>query len=303
MKNKVIVITGPTAVGKTKISIEVAKYFNTDLINADAYQIYQKMDIGTAKPSELEKEGVKHHFMDFLDPIKEYSISEYQREVRKLINEMHSQNKIVILVGGSGLYIDTIIKNYNFNEEKRSEDFEKQFSHYSNDELHDILKKIDVETAKTIHPNNRKRVLRAIELHNYPVSKDSRSQAKDFYYETLCIFLSDNRETLYERINKRVDKMIENGLVEEVKNIGINNFSKTSQVAIGYKEIIEYLKGNISLEEATEDIKKNSRHYAKRQFTWFKNKTDSTIINVDADLLSNTIQEVILQINNFLNKS
>lgn len=298
--NKVIVITGPTAVGKTKISIGVAKYFNTDLINADAYQIYKKMNIGTAKVTDEERQNVTHHFLDFLNPSEEYSISQYQKDVRNLIDKMHSENKIPILVGGSGLYIDTVIKDYRFNEEKRSNDFEKKYQNYSNDELHKILESIDNEAASTIHPNNRKRVLRAIELSNSLVNKDSRSLAKDFYYDTLCIFLSDERDILYERINNRVDKMIDDGLVEEVNKIGIENFSKTSKVAIGYKEIIDYLEGKNSLEISVENIKKNSRHYAKRQFTWFKNKTDSKIINVDINNLDKTLETVILEIEKFL---
>lgn len=300
---KVVVITGPTAVGKTKISLGVAKHFSTDLINADAYQIYKKMDIGTAKPTVLERENIVHHFMDFLDPSSEYSISEYQKEVRNLIDKMHHEDKLPILVGGSGLYIDTVIRDYRFEEERRNDELENKYRDFTNDELHNILKKMDYEVSKKIHPNNRKRVLRAIELCNSSSSKNSRSQAKDFYYETLCIFLSDERNELYERINKRVDLMIENGLVDEIREIGIDNFSKTSKVAIGYKEIIDYLEGNNSLEEAIENIKKNSRHYAKRQFTWFKNKTDSIIVNVDVNDLSVTLNKVIFEIEKFLNKS
>ena len=217
---KVVIITGPTAVGKTKISIAVAKHLNTDLINADAYQIYKNMNIGTAKVTESEKQNVIHHFLDFLEPNKEYSISEYQKDVRKLIDQMHSENKLPILVGGSGLYIDTVIKDYRFDEEKRNVNFEEQYLEYSNEELHNVLERLDKESAEKIHPNNRKRVLRAIELSNSTVNKDSRSLAKDYYYDALCIFLSDERETLYDRINKRVDVMIENGLVDEVKEIG-----------------------------------------------------------------------------------
>ena len=213
---------------------------------------------------------------------------------------MHKENKLPILVGGSGLYIDTVIKDYRFDEEKRNVNLEEQYQDYSNEELHNVLERLDKESAEKIHPNNRKRVLRAIELSNSTVNKDSRSLAKDYYYDALCIFLSDERETLYDRINKRVDAMIENGLVDEVKKIGLENFSRTSKVAIGYKEIIDYLEGNNSLEKSIEDIKKNSRHYAKRQFTWFKNKTDSKIINVDIDNLDNTLADVISEIEKFL---
>lgn len=294
---KVIVITGPTAVGKTKLSIEIAKRLKTDIINADAYQVYRKMNIGTAKPTKEEMQKVHHHLIDILDPRETFSISDYQRIVRTLIEKMKTENKVPLLVGGSGLYIDAVIKNYNFNEEKRCDE---NYNKYTNSELHQILKDLDCEMASKIHPNNRKRLIRAIELAQQPYFKNSRSLEKDFYYDVLCIFLNDNRNSLYQRINNRVDQMIKHGLVEEVRQIGIENFSITSKVAIGYKEMIEYLKGNIDLDEAIELIKKNSRHYAKRQYTWFKNKVSSTIVPINLDDFNHTIDEVEKIINNFL---
>lgn len=295
---KVVVITGPTAVGKTKLSVEIAKYFNTDLINADAYQVYKEMNIGTAKVTAFEMQGIKHHLLSFLDSKDEFSISDYQKYVRNIIDNMN--DKLPIMVGGSGLYIDSVVRDYHFDEEKRDDD--SKYDDLSNDELYDILLKKDVDLANKIHKNNRKRVIRAIELSNYPENKISRSNREVFVYDTLCIFLSDDREKLYNRINERVDKMINDGLVEEVKKIGINNFSITSKAAIGYKEIIDYLEGKISLEEAIELIKKNSRHYAKRQFTWFKNKTESIIINVDIDNFDNTIENAKNIITDFLTR-
>ena len=294
---KVIVITGPTAVGKTKLSIEIAKRLKTDIINADAYQVYRKMNIGTAKPTKEEMQKVHHHLIDILDPRETFSISDYQRIVRTLIEKMKTENKVPLLVGGSGLYIDAVIKNNNFNEENRCDE---NYNKYTNSELHQILKDLDCEMASKIHPNNRKRLIRAIELAQQPYFKNSRSLGKDFYYDVLCIFLNDNRDSLYQRINNRVDQMIKHGLVEEVKQIGIENFSITSKVAIGYKEMIEYLKGNIDLDEAIELIKKNSRHYAKRQYTWFKNKVSSTIVPINLDDFNHTIDEVEKIINNFL---
>ena len=294
---KVIVITGPTAVGKTKLSIEIAKRLNTDIINADAYQIYRRMNIGTAKPNKEEMKMVSHHLIDIIDPKETFSISDYQILVRALIDKMKTENKVPILVGGSGLYIDAVIKNYNFNEAKRCDE---KYNNYTNNELHQLLQNLDYDTAKKIHPNNRKRLVRAIELEQQPCFKDSRSLGKDFYYNVLCIFLNDDRDTLYQRINNRVDQMIKDGLIEEVRQIGIENFSMTSRVAIGYKEVIEYLKGNITLDDAIELIKKNSRHYGKRQYTWFKNKTSSIIVNIDLDDFSHTIDEVEQIINNFL---
>ena len=296
--DKVVVITGPTAVGKTKLSIAIAKKFKTELINADAYQVYKKMNIGTAKPTVEEQDNVIHHLLDYLEPTDEFSISDYQRIVRNVIDEMNKKNKLPILVGGSGLYIDSVINEYHFDEEKRA--LSNEYDELTNDELHKILEDLDFDASTKIHPNNRKRVLRAIELAKYPDNKDSRSKRDVPYYDTLCIFLSDDREKLYDRINKRVDQMIDVGLVEEVKNIGLQNFSRTSKVAIGYKEIIEYLIGNISLDEAIELIKKNSRHYAKRQFTWFNNKTKSIIVNVNVNDFNQTILEVEKLINEFI---
>ena len=297
--NKVVVITGPTAVGKTKLSVEIAKRFNTDLINADAYQVYKKMNLGTAKPTFEEQQNIKHHLVDYLETTDEFSISDYQKIVRQVIDEMTKNNKLPILVGGSGLYIDSVVNEYHFDEEKRVESTE--YDNLTNEELHKVLEDLDYDASTKIHPNNRKRVLRAIELANYPQNKNSRSLRDVPYYDTLCIFLSDDREKLYDRINKRVDQMFDAGLVEEVKNIGLENFSRTSKVAIGYKEIIEYLVGNISLEESKELIKKNSRHYAKRQFTWFNNKTKSIIVNVDVENFDNTILEVENLIKEFTN--
>ena len=298
--NKVVVITGPTAVGKTKMSLEIARRFNTDIINSDAYQIYTKMDIATAKPTKEELSLVKHHFMDFLDPSCEYSIADYQKSVRSLIDEMHSLGKLPLLVGGSGLYIDSVIKDYRFIDEARDDVLEKEYENLSNEELHDILKDKDLDLANKIHANNRNRVLRAIALSNSETDKSERTKSDNFVYDTLIIFLSDDREKLYDRINKRVDKMIDDGLLDEIKSIGLDNFSKTSSKAIGYKEMLDHFNGVISLDDAIFEIKKNSRHYAKRQFTWFKNKTDSKIVNVDVENFENTINEVEALIKDFL---
>ncbi len=298
---KVIVITGPTAVGKTKLSIEIAKRLQTDIINGDAYQIYQKMNIGTAKPTEDEKQGVTHHYMDFLDPSKTYSIAEYQKGVRECIEELTSKNKIPLIVGGSGLYIDSVIKNYQFLEEKRNND-QNEYDSLTNEELHQVLANLDPDKASEIHPNNRKRVLRAIELISSSVDKTSRSKKNELVYDALIIFLNDNRESLYDRINKRVDKMLADGLIEEVKNIGINNYSMTSKVAIGYKEVIQYLNNEIDYNEMVELIKKNSRHYAKRQFTWFKNQDNCQVVNINLEDFNKTIDEVYNLITLFLNK-
>ena len=298
---KVIVITGPTAVGKTKLSIEIAKRLQTDIINGDAYQIYQKMNIGTAKPTDDEKQGVIHHYMDFLDSSKTYSIAEFQKGVRECIDDLTSKNKVPLIVGGSGLYIDSVIKNYQFLEEKRSNE-QSKYDSLTNEELHQVLANLDPDKASEIHPNNRKRVLRAIELISSNVDNTSRSKKNELVYDALIIFLNDNRESLYDRINKRVDKMLANGLIEEVKNIGINNYSMTSKVAIGYKEVIQYLNNEIDYNEMVELIKKNSRHYAKRQFTWFKNQDNCQVVNINLEDFNKTIDEVYNLITVFLSK-
>ena len=298
---KVIVITGPTAVGKTKLSIEIAKRLRTDIINGDAYQIYQKMNIGTAKPTDDEKQGVIHHYMDFLDSSKTYSIAEFQKGVRECIDDLTSKNKVPLIVGGSGLYIDSVIKNYQFLEEKRSNE-QSKYDSLTNEELHQVLANLDPDKASEIHPNNRKRVLRAIELISSNVDNTSRSKKNELVYDALIIFLNDNRESLYDRINKRVDKMLADGLIEEVKNIGINNYSMTSKVAIGYKEVIQYLNNEIDYNEMVELIKKNSRHYAKRQFTWFKNQDNCQVVNINLEDFNKTIDEVYNLITVFLSK-
>lgn len=298
--HKVVVITGPTAVGKTKLSIAIAQRFRTDIINGDAYQIYKNMDIGTAKPSMAERQGVPHHMMDILSPSKVYSIADYQRDVRKCIDELVAVGKLPLLVGGSGLYIDAVIKDYRFEAEKRKDNQEEVYQHLSDEELHQYLTKLDKDAASHIHPHNRKRVLRAIELASSSVSKDSRAHREQFYCETLVIFLNDKREDLYRRIDQRVIKMIDDGLIEEVSSIGEDNFSQTSRVAIGYKECLSYLRGEISRLEMIEQIQKNSRHYAKRQFTWFKNKTSAKIVDIDPTDFGKTIEGVQNLVSHFI---
>lgn len=301
--DKVVVITGPTAVGKTKLSIAIAQRLHTEIINGDAYQVYQKMDIGTAKPNEKERRGITHHLLSYVDPASEYSVADYQRDVRNCIRDLLKRKKIPLIVGGSGLYIDAVIKDYRFYEKKRAfDDSETIYQSVSNEELYRILQQLDSEVAKRIHPNNRKRVLRAIEQCKSPIEKDSRSHRNDYHYETLLIFLNDDRMSLYSRINQRVDEMIQQGLIDEVKAIGISGFSLTSQAAIGYKECLSYLQGEISLENMIELIKQHSRHYAKRQFTWFKNKTDAIVVDVNLNHFEETIEQVYNLILQFMHQ-
>lgn len=297
MKNKVIVITGPTAVGKSKISLKIANHFKTELINGDAYQVYRGMNIGTAKISENEQKQIKHHLLDILDPKETFSVSDYQKLVRSIIDQMHRESLLPIIVGGSGLYIDSVIRNYQFNAPKRSEDL--MYENLSNEELHKILEELDYDASLKIHANNRKRVLRAIELAKTN-DFSSRTLRNEFVYDALVIFLNDDREKLYNRINLRVDQMFEDGLLEEVKKLYPDGLSLTSKGAIGYKELFEYFDGTISLEEAKNKIKQNSRHYAKRQLTWYRNQDHTTIVNINPDDLNETVSLLVNLINEFL---
>lgn len=297
---KVIVITGPTGVGKTKFSIELAKELNTEIINGDAYQIYKYMNIGTAKPTEAEKQDIPHHLMDFLDPLESFSICDYQKLVRDKIEEFHNKEMIPIITGGSGLYIDSVLYDYRFTEDARNIEDEKKYDYLSNDELHNILKTLNPESADKIHPNNRKRVLRAIELAESGTNKEDRNQKHNKMYDFLLIFLNDDREVLYERINNRVDEMITNGLLEEVKSLYPDKLSNQAVKAIGYQEIYDYLDNKISLEEAINLIKQHSRNYAKRQMTWYRNRENVQEVFINVNNLEETKNKLINIVNEFV---
>ena len=288
---KVIIITGPTAVGKTKLSIEVAKYFNMPLINGDAYQIYKHLSILTAKPTIFEMENVHHYLMDELDPMNSFSIYDYQKLVRNLIEKID----LPIIVGGSGLYIDSVIYDYRFSD---NNSYKFNDEGLSNEELHEILTKLDEENAAKIHPNNRKRVIRAIELAKTQNSAE-RSQNHNLVYEPLIICLSLERDVLYERINKRVLEMINNGLIEEVQN-DRNKIGFQASKAIGFNDVCNYLDGVISKEEMIDNIQKASRHYAKRQLTWYRNHPNTLMIDVNLDNYEETIKNAINKITEFL---
>lgn len=289
--DKVLIITGPTGTGKTKLSIEIAKYFNTEIINGDAYQVYRNMNILTAKITKEEKEGIKHHLFDIIDPSEEYSVACYQKNVRSLIDDFIQRKKLPLIVGGSGLYLDSVIYDYNFSSEKRNNDLDEKYSNLTNEELHQILEKLDLTASQKIHMNNRKRVLRAIEL------AESGNIINEFnntlLYDVKIIYLDDERETLYEVLNNRVDKMVEDGLLEEVKKLMDTNVSLTAKGAIGYKELVPYFNNEISLDEALDEIKKNTRHLAKRQGTWFRRKDNIDFIKIDRNNFNNTVNEVI----------
>lgn len=290
---KVIIIAGPTGVGKTKLSLALAKHFQTNLINGDAYQMYQGLDILTAKPSKEELSEATHFLMDTLKPDADYTIYNYQTDVRNLIE----QQDLPLIVGGSGLYTDSVIYDYRFPDNNYSFDD----TNYTNEELHQLLKELDPINAENIHPNNRKRVKRAIELAQMS-SLTERSQKNTLVYEPLILFLNLDRELLYDRINKRVLAMLENGLLEEVKSDRSQIGFQLSK-AIGYNDAINYLDGMISYDEMIDNIQKATRHYAKRQLTWYRKHPNTVFLDVKLDDFDSTINEAINLINEFLEKS
>ena len=288
---KVIVVVGPTAVGKTKISIELAKHYNIQIISGDSVSIYKRLDIGSAKPSLEEMDGVKHYLVDILDPKDEYSVCDFQRDARKIIDE----NELSLICGGTGLYIESVLYNYEFEAKKRDLDFYKKYEEYNNEELYNILLSLDPNIDRTkLHPNNRKRVLRAIEVClDLNKSIHSFDKKNEKMYDYFICYLSSDRSLLYDRINKRVDKMIEDGLIDEVKRLYDDGIKPH---AIGYQEFVPYFEGEKDLDTVVDEIKKNTRHLAKRQETWFKNQMDSHFYIVDFDNPSNTIEKIIKDI-------
>lgn len=275
-------LIGPTAVGKTKLSIELAKRLNAEIISGDSMQIYKEMDIGTAKISNAEMEGVPHHLIDIKEPDEDFSVAEFQQLVRNLITEIASRGKLPMIVGGTGLYIQSVIYDYQFSESPSDENYRKRLEQMASSEgvevVHNLLKQVDPQSAEKIHPNNVRRVIRALEVYHSSgktATESQEKQAGELIYDTALIGLTMDRDILYERINFRVDEMMNIGLLEEVTSLyekGIKNCQSIQ--AIGYKEIYQYLDGNISLEESIEQLKQNSRRYAKRQLTWFRNKMD-----------------------------
>ena len=296
---KVIVVVGPTGVGKTRMGVALAKYFNGEVISGDSMQIYKAMDIGTAKVTSEEMKGVVHHLIDIKDPTENYSVKDFQDEVRLKIKEITSRGKLPIIVGGTGLYIKAALYDYEFGESQMDhQEYIDKYQAYSNKELYDLLNKIVETSAKELHPNNRQRVLRAIAIYESTGIKKSETLAKqnhELVYDAEFIGLTLEREALYERINQRVDLMMEQGLLQEIDGLMKKNYSKNlqSMKAIGYKEWFDYYQGTQTLEETLELIKKNSRNYAKRQYTWFNNQIPVKWFNVNLENFDQTIKTVI----------
>ncbi|WHY02558.1 tRNA (adenosine(37)-N6)-dimethylallyltransferase MiaA [Neobacillus sp. DY30] len=300
-KQKLLVIIGPTAVGKTKLSIELAKLYNGEIISGDSMQIYRSMDIGTAKIKPEEMEEIPHHLIDIKEPDESFSVAEFQQLVREKITDIASKGKLPIIVGGTGLYIQSVIYDYQFSEAPADEAFrlqlEERAKEIGNEALHQELTKVDPESASQIHPNNVRRVIRALEIFHCTgkiMSDYQNNQQPDLLYETALIGLTMEREKLYERINMRVDMMIAEGLLDEVSMLHKQGLRDCQSIqAIGYKEIYDYLDGKVSLEIAVENLKQNSRRYAKRQLTWFRNKMEVKWFDMtDVVNLSKKITEI-----------
>lgn len=295
MNRKLLILAGPTAVGKTAISIKLAQKLNGEIISADSMQIYKYMDIGSAKISEEEKQGIKHYLLDFLSPKEEFSVAQFKEMATEAINSIYTNNKLPMIVGGTGFYIDSLILNYNFANTFKDENYRNYLKDLANekgkDYVHSLLKDVDIESYNRLYPNDLKRVIRALEVYKLTGKTISQFNAEqdiyDIPYDVSYFVLTMNRAKLYERINERVDIMIENGLIEEVKMLKSMGCTPDMQSmkGIGYKEILYYLNGELTLQEAIELIKKESRHYAKRQLTWFRK--DKRAIWIDKDEFEN----------------
>ena len=277
-KQFVVVICGPTASGKTSLSVELAKELDAEIVSADSMQIYKGMDIATAKPTVEERQGIPHHLMDFLDPSEGFSVADYVRLAREKISDIASRGKLPMIVGGTGLYISSLINNIQFEESECDyayrEELRQLAEEKGNGRLLDMLREIDPETAATLHENNQSRVIRALEVYRTTgktmsqLQKESRTIPSP--YEPCMIALDYDRSQLYDRINRRVDIMLRDGLIEEAREFYEAEDYPTAAQAIGYKELLPYLKGEQTLETCVEKLKQETRKYAKRQLTWFR---------------------------------
>jgi len=284
MKKPLIILTGPTAVGKTKASIGLAKALNGEIISADSMQVYKYMNIGSAKIRPEEMQGIKHYLIDELEPDEEFHVARFQEMAKKALEEIYEKNKIPIVVGGTGFYIQALLYDIDFTESNEDSVYRQELERIAREKgaeyLHDMLRMVDPKSAEMIHANNVKRVIRALEFQKQTGQKISehneKERAKTSPYEFCYFVLNDDRNRLYERINLRIDKMLEEGLVSEVQSLKAKGYTKdmVSMQGLGYKEILDYLNGECSLEEAVYILKRDTRHFAKRQLTWFRRESD-----------------------------
>jgi len=303
-KEPLIILTGPTSVGKTSLSISLAKAVDGEIISADSMQVYKYMDIGTAKITEDEMQGVPHYLISEFNPDEEFNVFKFQQYAKKYIKTIRDKNKIPILVGGTGFYIQSVIYDINFEENDSDKSYRNELEGLLESKgslyLHELLTKLDPLSAKEIHPNNGKRIIRALEyfhqtgesisVHN----KEQREQESPYLYKYFV--LNKDRASLYDTINNRVDIMIEKGLVDEVRSLKTMGYTKDliSMQGLGYKEILDYIEGNTTLDEAIEKLKRDTRHYAKRQLTWFRREKEVTWVNKDEFVDENAILDYLL---------
>lgn len=310
-KIPVIVIVGPTASGKTKLSVELAKHFKTEIVSADSMQIYKNMDIATAKPTISEKQDIVHHMMDFISTDKEYSVADYVSDAHKILVDIYSRNMIPIVVGGTGLYIDSLLSNVKFTDAPTDIQLRNELNDiYINngiDYLLNCIKEFDYDSYNRLKiERNPKRIIRCIEVYRITgktqteINRLSLSDESPYFPIMIGLSVRD-REFLYDRINKRVDKMIDDGLVEEAKNFYCSENSCTSAMAIGYKELHPYLFKDVSLDDCIEELKKQTRHYAKRQLTWFRKNDKINWFNIDELSFDDILKQSILLIEESLN--
>lgn len=288
-KRKLVILTGPTAVGKTKLSIELAKRIGGEIISADSAQVYKHMDIGSAKITASEMENIPHYLIDELEPNEEFNVVVFQQKAKQYMEEIYRKGKIPILVGGTGFYIQAVLYDIQFSVDDDNHEIREYYEALGKEKgalyLHEELKKVDPASADAIHANNMKRVIRALEyykLTGQKISEHNEEQRSNTSpYDFSYFVLNDHRNLLYQRIDQRVDEMIENGLVEEVNKLKSMGYDRSyvSMQALGYKEIFSYLEGEISLEEAAYIIKRDTRHFAKRQITWFKREKEVIWVN------------------------
>ena len=301
MKKPLIVLTGPTAVGKTSLSISLAKAVNGEIISADSMQVYKKMDIGSAKIRPEEMQGVKHYLVDVLDPEEEFHIVKFQQMAKEAMEEIYAKGKIPILVGGPGFYIQAVTRDIDFTEAEQENSYRTELEGLAEEKgaeyLHEMLRKVDPASADSIHANNVKRVIRALEFYHQngtPISAHNEEQKKQVSpYDLAYFVLNAPRDILYERIDKRVDQMMDEGLVKEVEELRNDGCHRgmVSMQGLGYKEILAYLEGEYPLEEAVRILKRDTRHFAKRQLTWFRRESD--VIWVDKDRFNWDEKEIL----------
>ncbi len=292
MKIPLIVVAGPTASGKTALAIHLAEKFGGEVVSADSMQIYKKLNIGTAKPTPDEQKAVPHHMIDILDINESFSVVDYCSMAHKVIEDIVKRGHLPIIAGGTGLYIDSLVNDEDFSSAAENRALREELTLLAekegNEKVHEILSRLDPEAAKNLHPNNLKRVIRAIEIikeTGKSLSESIKREEAESRYDALYFVLSHDRKVLYDRIDKRVDMMVADGLVEEAKWLfeTIENENATCLQAIGYKEFKGYFEGTVSLEEASEELKKDTRHYAKRQMTWFRRNERAKLLDCTAE--------------------